>query len=485
MTDEEKNASFEILKRSPMFQLSLASKELFHSNFLAWIGSWDQGVQDKRGKEHPFRQLIKKLGAKWVDSWPDEWYVAREYNNFDLCVLSRMPDAFNNEEEFKKPDDGTNFENEEKQPIQVLLILENKLKSIPYREQLDRYYQEAEKINKTKSKNNNQVFPDCILLSMSDCFPDQGNINNWEIKTYKEYVNILSDSEVVNSDDVLVKGIINNYTEQLKVLVSLHGDWCDNETFQKSPFLYFCTQEKPKKGRKCYTRSKYEFDYPRLKELRIHDLFQKQRYAKMAATIKQKLQNINGICAATSFDEFKKKDEKNQCCYNALVTFNFIHSEPLLDIWLRSPKNENLVYTIQVQADSYEHGVQLLENIKAIDLWNDRENLGFIKNGWMRDFDDCGKQIMDEEKFKDLSTSNSKLFRDEFIYPLCARERKIKGSADKKEKYYYGKYENANSTYIYQTRKISSNQDTAVTVDEVIKYIIDDYKNLYDKLYNS
>ena len=75
-----------------------------------------------------------------------------------------MPDAFNNEEEFKKPDDGTNFENEEKQPIQVLLILENKLKSIPYREQLDRYYQEAEKINKTKSKNNNQVFPDCILL---------------------------------------------------------------------------------------------------------------------------------------------------------------------------------------------------------------------------------------------------------------------------------------------------------------------------------
>lgn len=94
MTDEKKKSPYDILKESPMFQLSLASKELFHSNILAWIGSWEG--YDK-GPNHPFRQMMSKLGALHAvapDSWGEDWYVAREYKNFDLCVLDSIPEDF-------------------------------------------------------------------------------------------------------------------------------------------------------------------------------------------------------------------------------------------------------------------------------------------------------------------------------------------------------------------------------------------------------
>ena len=122
-----------------MFQLSLASKELFHSNFLAWIGSWE----GDKGPEHPFRQLMNKLGASHAvepDSWGKDWYVAREYKNFDLCVLDSNP------EDFESEDSDDSEENGKNQP-HVLLVLENKVKSIPNIEQLQQYQDKILDIN--------------------------------------------------------------------------------------------------------------------------------------------------------------------------------------------------------------------------------------------------------------------------------------------------------------------------------------------------
>ena len=88
----------------------------------------------------------------------------------------------------------------------------------------------------------------------------------------------------------------------------------------------------------------------------------------------------------------------------------------------------------------------------------------------MRDFDANGNQITD--RGFDI-IGDQRIFIDDYVYPLHPRSRKKKKS-DEKETSYYGKYENANSTFIYQTRKINS----STLVKDVLNYIVSDFKNL-------
>ena len=54
-----------ILKKSPLFNLSLSSKELFHSNFLYWIG-----------QNYPLE--FGKLFAEYLSNWnSDSIYIAQ------------------------------------------------------------------------------------------------------------------------------------------------------------------------------------------------------------------------------------------------------------------------------------------------------------------------------------------------------------------------------------------------------------------------
>ena len=97
------------LKTSPLFNLSLSSKELFHSNFLYWI--WK--ISPKT-----FQQVMQSFGAA-TNQWPNNYEVRREYENIDLCVLDKGD---------------------------ILLMLENKVKSIPYKKQLDGYEKKVQKL---------------------------------------------------------------------------------------------------------------------------------------------------------------------------------------------------------------------------------------------------------------------------------------------------------------------------------------------------
>ena len=97
------------LKDSPLYNLSMANKELFHSNFLAWFGNI---------YKIEFNWLINQLlGA---GSWPDEiqdYSIVREYKHFDICIK----DSCDNPR----------------------ILIENKVKSVPTKEQLDRYRSEV------------------------------------------------------------------------------------------------------------------------------------------------------------------------------------------------------------------------------------------------------------------------------------------------------------------------------------------------------
>ena len=101
-----------------MLYLSGGSKELFHSNFLYWLGINYRQV---------FEQLMSRmLGISGV--WPQGWTVKREYYHLDLCVT------------YSK-DTGKTHKGRPAVRDCAFLIVENKLKSLPNILQLNRYEQ--------------------------------------------------------------------------------------------------------------------------------------------------------------------------------------------------------------------------------------------------------------------------------------------------------------------------------------------------------
>ena len=99
------------LKGNPMFHLSLGSKELFHSNFLEFL--WEEN------KLSFFMMLCAILGEEnehiiqMINS-QEEYILSREKKKFDICIYHK--------------DDETEIYD---------VIIENKVKSIPYKTQLD------------------------------------------------------------------------------------------------------------------------------------------------------------------------------------------------------------------------------------------------------------------------------------------------------------------------------------------------------------
>ena len=67
------------LKSSPIFNLSMASKELFHSNMLYWISI----VYPEE-----FKNIMKCLGVS-TDKWPNDWIAHREKDHYDLSITDK------------------------------------------------------------------------------------------------------------------------------------------------------------------------------------------------------------------------------------------------------------------------------------------------------------------------------------------------------------------------------------------------------------
>ena len=109
--------AIEYLRTSPLSNLSLSSKELFHSNFLYWLSKNEPDL---------FKELISELSNKKTNLNNIEWDVKREFLNLDLSII----DSSNNN---------------------IIFVIENKVKSIPYKEQLVDYNKKISKVNKQKN----------------------------------------------------------------------------------------------------------------------------------------------------------------------------------------------------------------------------------------------------------------------------------------------------------------------------------------------
>ncbi len=169
----------ENLSKNAMFALSLCSKELFHSNFLVWVFN----MYPKECEEI----FVKDISLQEIDIIKREYNVGKNKNqkkcNADIYIKT----------------------NDSKE-----IIIENKCKSIPDKQQLNDY--KGLKLNAT-----------IILLSYLEPLFEIKEIGCyfWSYKDIKEKLNLLLEKIKDTDKDTENYVIIKNYIDMLELMLSL------------------------------------------------------------------------------------------------------------------------------------------------------------------------------------------------------------------------------------------------------------------------
>lgn len=512
-TNDAYTKAIEYLKTSPMFNLSLSSKELFHSNFLYWIWKLDSTA---------FKCLIAKLLNVSPNDlkWGNEWEVVREYNSFDLCV--KYCDKESNNEETGASD--------------VLLVIENKVKSIPYKRQLYKYVNKVKELygllkdgedivdrcgkttyrNKTYDFNvdscrsewpkhvQNRYHKYCqyksvkyILLTLPTHFPNapkeissEGKNStiddNWEIVTYEKYIKILKELKISSSDGldeqtkVYASKIIDDYIKFVEHLLVIYQVWTD-KCYDKLGFIYYDEQKE-----QCSEYLNYITD---AQKLRIHDLYHKSKYARICADIISRFGgeniNIDGYEVGINLTEKEVSNflENEACTKKGYIVweYNYTHGEPLVGVKIARPdKDGNLItYIIQAQSGVYEHGV-IADHTKLKGKYKgtkDKKLWEYIRNKSTDNIFSVGgypwlryEDFADATKGSEFSNSGNVPISDNIFVMDCLYPVTLP----------YAKYasDNSNIAMIYQFRKLKFDVETK----DLIEYIIRDVTNLLEGL---
>lgn len=312
------------LEKSPMFQLSLSSKELFHSNFLYWI--W---------RESPtmFRNIINCItdGKAHSDDWPESYVVAREHKHYDLSVWEGEPDK-----------------------SKVLLILENKVKSIPNKKQLDEYHKDKD--------------AKYILLSFSKDFPEKKLIEDdeWCIVHYDDLARALTQW---NSMTGYYREIISDYCRFILNLQELvteskinHTDnWTDDSGLSAT-----------------------------FESLRIGDLYKKLRYGQILCFITERpitktcskpinwTSNIHDILEGEKCGRKQRDSSKAPKPFQEVyVNYGMTNSQGFFEVKIKV--SNDTVFLIQVQGNQYRRAIERKGTYKENIDWLNNQNSNLYK----------------------------------------------------------------------------------------------------------
>lgn len=504
------NSAYDYLKTSPMFKLSLSSKELFHSNFLEWLSNVN---------ENAFKDLILKMAGIEKDKykWPEVWRVKREYNNFDLCVVAY--DQYSEDTENEKVDDDEDF--------RILFVIENKVKSIPYKEQLERYTQEAEDKNKAYWRNRGSAklkeygingnkndgkywigvekgswvlkqcvesgrgkktiwsnpisldvqircegegkrsktnFIDCyakwgesenasihyILLSLAKNFPEYKGGDVWKVKESTDW-KICNYCDYKSKIEKAFNGIAKGLDSQII------EDYCKFiECLTTLSKEWAIDYEEKSQGTNQFLYSD-NINYKRAHQLRIHDLYQKLKFSYLCTQLFISIKEIYGkeyeVFPSNQGGLFKEKNKLSSDKKYICVNYTYLHGEPLLEINVH-PECKNgveLYYAIQVQGNAYEHGIQVKKK-KAKDVWEElyKGQMKIIK-GWMN------------------------------IGIISKWEMKSDFAVKPNRENPYNKYDMNDGTYVYQKCIIQNN----VTIAKVLGQMLEDLQYVSNEIKNS
>lgn len=287
MNTTERN-NLENLKTLPIFWMSLSSKELFHSNFIAWI----------------LKTYPKEMGEFFCE-------ILELDSSFEILNVER--EKFNVDISFYLGD--------------TIVLIENKVKSIAYEEQLTKYtnlYSDKEK--------------KYILLSLKKPTIDT---KDWQ---YLEYLTLLQQLQsLILSDKVQFyhKSLIEDYIKFINILLDELLPLIDVDKIQISNL---------------YKKDTYENRLlEQLTNLKMHDFFLKGLFEDSARFLKNILENKSiKVTSETIFE----------CVEDAIsITFGMSRSQGLLDIKCKIQKD--LVIGIQIQGLQYRQFVESFNKEKV------------------------------------------------------------------------------------------------------------------------
>ncbi|MDR2970325.1 MAG: PD-(D/E)XK nuclease family protein [Bacteroidales bacterium] len=302
------------LQKSPMFNLSLSSKELFHSNFLYWLSL-----------TYP-----DKIGAFIVE------FCKLELD--DKNCTNQKREEGNIDFQFSYKDGPT-------------IYVENKVKSMPYSEQLERYDKE------TGNTENKRM----ILLSLTE--PSFTLPKNWKHLSYQCYNDFLKKFE---TKDVYHKSLIEDYANFIDYLIIVEKTCI---VYEEDTFDFHSSNNET---------------LTLMKELRIHDLFLKKKYENIIALLKKKI-GESSFCDIT-----KPQNDKDMIRFESGMT----RSIGLSGFKLRLKDDYFLL--VQLQGDSYRMGVEYLPPKKQ-NTPNEFQNIvENFKETWLCFFENKKVRIKEE-----------------------------------------------------------------------------------------
>ena len=318
------------LAQNPMFKLSLGSKELFHSNFLEFL--WEQ---DKNKFIEMLRNLLPQSNLFETISQLDysNLKLDREKQNFDICIYHEDSQCKNKNKEF------------------IDIIIENKVKSIPYKEQLDKYKEKLSKYNEYLKKYKDQGSgkkSTCILLSLFSEFHNKENIEkDWIIITYKDLA-----EGIKKHYDLDTNTYISDYVQFIEKLDNLNilEDFVNQKFYDPDAIESF---------------SKH----------RLSDLYIKQRGSYFISLLKLELEKVLG----GTFDVVFTSDVNNLASKKdtILLKSEMFNGKSTITICIKLSNSDNL-YEIQIEGDQYRHLFNHSGLINKRD--NDKSNVESILN---------------------------------------------------------------------------------------------------------
>lgn len=406
------NNDLQSLKSNPIFQLSLASKELFHSNFLYWLS------QDEDLRPY-FEYVISSLCDNkivWENIRP--YVVLREYKNFDLCICKKNNNGSSDDEEPEK--DGDPFYDDIKQAGEIVFVLENKFKSIATAAQLKEYQDkvnsynrqiikkrlgnakngtkikfERYKVNIKKEKNagkitseiksyeqykkldknynnakeelgefqkdpeqylNNKICPKYVLLTLAKTFGERKAIekdNKWIIKNYEDYAQFLSNSLLDINDEKLTTfnvsfQIIFNYIRFIRTFSLEINKHLDDISLNNNWNVIFNDKDQD------------------FKSIRCSDIWQKMAIHKIAQELMGKDEIKKLIKNGFEIDTDSSDKHCRECLSNDNKKFSktifigvqYFHSLALLEI--KYKVGNDCMFVIQQQGNSLCAGIDYL-----------------------------------------------------------------------------------------------------------------------------
>ena len=457
------------LEESTMFYMSLGSKELFHTNFLHWLSIVDRTY---------FINILKRLASTTTDPvsfWWEEKFkndvngeifeVRREDKNFDLSIWLL-----------------TNKEKQDKEIWIPVLIIENKMKSLPYREQLEKYVDKAfdfwkkgeeikavikEKKKKEKQSNNEWNWNaeeegrkiTFIVLSLltpanketlgeritekvsykkggEDCSIDFSF--NWICKNYNDLYNVLDQG---NKEKSFCEGkkffqqILTDYQKFIKSLYDIaNNDWKIN------PKDEYLTKICPNSLDDDKDEKDEKEKIVQLEKLRIADIREKICYDQLLNELVNKLESEK-----IKVQKTEKIEKRNFSCRTA-----YYHKIGLFEVYFMIDNIDGVPFylTIQIQGQRYTHAISGKNVVKV----KDKKNI-------LGDFWTNGKGKCWKDKISFFFNFSEK---EENIFPEGLKTEKTKNI------YRYG------SNFIYQCADIPS----GMSIEKVLNCVVEDVKKI-------